>query len=210
MRRLFRRSRRLEGDRGLAMVEMAIVAPLLALLIGGIVEYGTLWRDAQTVTSSSRAATRVASNLGDNYLADYEALLSLNAALSSIDGVVLEDVMIYDASAADGAPHSSCFDSSGDPRDSSGYCNHYSGADVAAINAIDCSVSCSEFPNNSNCAGALTVYYCPQTDRETDQSLGLDSVGVWVRISRQYFTGMFPGDGVTIEDRTVMKVEPQS
>ena len=210
MSRLFRRRGRADGDRGLAMVEMAIVAPLLALLVAGTVEYGTLWRDSQTVTSSSRASARVVSNLGDNYLADYEALLSLNAALSSIDGVTLEDVLIYDASAVDGLPDASCFDGNGDPQDSAGYCNHYSGADVAAINLIDCTVSCVEFPNNSNCAGGVTAYYCPQTDRQTDQLLGLSSVGVWVRISREYFTGMFPGDGVTIEDRTVMKVEPEA
>ena len=48
-RRRFGR-RRADGDRGLAMVEMAIVAPLLALLVGGLVEYGLLWRDNLTVT----------------------------------------------------------------------------------------------------------------------------------------------------------------
>ena len=38
-RRAWERAR---NDRGLAMVEMAIVAPLLALLMAGILEYGTL------------------------------------------------------------------------------------------------------------------------------------------------------------------------
>ena len=71
-RRTWERAR---NDRGLAMVEMAIVAPLLALLMAGILEYGTLWRDDLTVTSSSRAATRVVSNLGTDHLSDYEALL---------------------------------------------------------------------------------------------------------------------------------------
>jgi hypothetical protein len=35
-------------------------------------------------------------------------------------------------------------------------------------------------------------------------------VGVWVRINREYTTGIFPGDGVTITDYTVMTVEPTS
>ena len=203
------RAARARGDRGLAMVEMAIVAPFLALMMAGILEYGTLWRDNLTVTSSSRAAARVASNLGDSHLADYEALLSLNSGLSAIDGFTLEGVMIYDAVAADGEPHSSCFDASGDPRDSTGYCNFYTAAQVTAMVGIDCSTSCAEFPDNSNCAGGLAVHFCPQDDRETDQNTGLTSVGVWVRIQRDYFTGIFPGDGVTIVDQTVMKVEPQ-
>jgi len=207
MRRLLQR--RARGDRGLAMVEFAIVAPLLALLVAGIVEYGTLWRDNLTVTSSTRAAARVVSNLGDNYLSDYEAILSLDAGLAAIDGVTVEGALVFDASAADGSPHSSCFDAGGDPQDSSGFCNYYTGAEVAAMASVDCTVSCSEFPDNSNCSGGMTTYYCPQTDRETDQASGLSSVGVWVRLSRDYFTGLFPGDGVTITDQTVMKVEPR-
>jgi len=191
------------------MVEFAIVAPLLALLFAGIVEYGTLWRDNLTVTSSTRAAARVVSNLGQNHLADYEAILSLDSGLAAIDGVTVEGALVFEASAVNGAPHPSCFDGGGDPQNSAGRCNFYTGAQIAAMASIDCSVSCSEFPNNSNCAGALTTYYCPQTDRETDQASGLSSVGVWVRINRDYFTGLFPGNGVTITDQTVMKVEPR-
>ncbi len=205
-----RRARRAAGERGVAMVEMAIVAPLLALIRGGIVEYGTLWRDDLSVSTSTRAAARVVSNLGDDYLADYEALLSLNAGLSTIDGITIEGVLIYDASAADGEPSALCFDSSGDPRDWGGECNHYSAADLALVNSIDCTVSCSEFPNNATCLSSMAQYFCPQTDRETDQAVGVTSIGVWVRISREYLTGLFPGDGVTITDQTVMKVEPES
>ncbi len=149
MSKIRRFSRRARDDRGVALVEMVIVAPLLALLIGGIVEYGMLWRDDLSATTSTRAAARVASNLGDDNLADYEALLSLSSGLASIDGVTIEGVLIYEGSAADGAPDSSCFDSSGDPRSWSGECNYYSSADLVTVGGIDCSVSCSQFPANS-------------------------------------------------------------
>ncbi len=201
-------SRRAEDDRGVALIEMAIVAPLLALLVAGIVEFGTLWRDNLSAATSTRAAARVASNLGDDYLADYEAVLSLNSGLASINGATIEGVLVYRAAAANGEPSSSCFDGAGNPRSWSGECNFYSAADVATIVAADCTVSCSEFPNNTTCAGAMSAAFCPQTDRVTDQAAGLTSVGVWVRMSRPYMTGMFPGTGVTITDRTVMKVEP--
>jgi hypothetical protein len=208
-----RREARARGDRGLAMVEMAIVAPFLALIAAGIVEYGTMWRDNLTVTSSSRAANRVVSNLGDNNLSDYEAILSLNSGLQAIDGFTLEFVMIYDASAADGAPSSTCFNSSNDPiKNSGGNCNVYTAADVANIAAMTCVTTCAEFPDNGTCSGgsSLIFDFCPQSERSTNQSAGLTSVGVWVRIQRDYFTGIFPGDGVTIEDYSVMKVEPST
>ena len=89
-------SRRLRGDGGLAIVEFAIVAPLLALLAAGVIEFGMAWRDNLTVSSASRAAARVASNLGNNNLADYEALLTLEAALASMEYATLEGVLIYD------------------------------------------------------------------------------------------------------------------
>ena len=202
---------RAEGDCGLAMVEMAIIAPFLALLMAGILEYGTLWRDNLTVTSSSRAASRVVSNLGTDNLSDYEALLSLHAGLSAIDGYTLEYVMIYDASASNGAPSASCFDSSGDPVESAaGNCNVYTAADIATVLALDCTSSCNQFPANATCTDdlSMTFAYCPQLERSDSQVGGLSSIGVWVRIERDYFTGIFPGDGVTIEDYSVMKVEP--
>lgn len=207
------RYRRARGDRGLALVEMAIVSPFLALMLAGILEYGTLWRDSLTATSSSRAAARVVTNLGDDPLADYQALLALHSGLAPIEGHTLEYVMIYLASAVDGQPSATCFDGAGDPvKDSGGFCNVYTGADVATIVGLSCSDDspCDEFPTDSACAGtdSLTADFCPGI-RQTDQNVGLTSVGVWVRISRDYTTGIFPGDGVTMEEYSVMKVEPR-
>ena len=204
-----RRSHRCETDRGVAIVEMAIVAPFLALLVAGIFEFGTMWRDDLTLSSGTRAAARVVSNLGDDRLADYEALLTLDAALSTVDGFTVEAVLIFDAAASDGQPDPSCFDAAGDPQASTGYCNIYTGAQIASMPSLNCLATCSEFPNNTNCAGGLTVYFCPQDDRETSQAAGTTNVGVWIRGDRAYYTGMFPGDGVTMTDRTVMKVEPR-
>ncbi|MEZ5243941.1 MAG: pilus assembly protein [Acidimicrobiales bacterium] len=211
LRRLRRASdRRARGERGVAMVEMAIVAPLLALVIGGMVEFGMLWRDDMTASASTRAAARVASNLGDDNLADYEALLALDAGLSGLTNLNVEGVLIYNASASDGEPHPSCFDASGDPVDSAGQCNYYTAAELAAVSSLSCSPpgGCAEFPDDASCASGWATYFCPQT-RSTNQGAGTTIVGVWVRIQRDYITGMLPGDGVTITDQTVMRVEPR-
>lgn len=205
--RRFTRRHRARGERGVAMVEMAIVAPLLALLIGGIVEFGMLWRDDLTASASTRASARVASNLGDSHLADYEALLALDAGLSGLNNLDIEGVLIYEASAADGDPHPSCFDGSGDPRASTGRCNYYTGAQIAAVSGVDCSVACAEFPDDASCASGWATAFCPQS-RSTNQGAGTTIVGVWVRVQRDFITGLIPGDGVTITDQTVMRVEP--
>ena len=167
-----------------------------------------MWFQKFTLSSSTRAAARVVSNLGDDHLADYEALLTLKSALASVNGLDVEGVLIYDASAADGAPHPSCFDGSGDPQTSAGRCNYFTEAQLTALPAT-CSPSCAEFPDNGTCLGGWSMAFCPSDDRETDQATGTTNVGVWIRVQRDYVTGIFPGDGVTMTDRTIMKVEPR-
>lgn len=193
------------GDSGLAVVEVAIVLPLLALLISGIIEGGMAWRDSLTVSSGTRSAARVVSNLGSNRLADYEALLTLDAALDGLSTSYVVGVLVYDASAADGAVPDACLDSGGNPKSITGSCNYYSAAMIDTM-------SISKFDGVSATTCSPTSwdhFYCP-TDRETRQQQGVEKVGVWVRVKRGWFTNMFPGDGLTVEHRTVMNVEPGS
>ncbi len=204
-RRRARRSRghrRLRGDGGLAIVELAIVVPLLALIAAGTIEFGFAWRDSLTVSNATRAAARVVSNLGTNRLADYEALLTLRAGLATLPaGTTIDGVLIYDATAADGEPPAQCFDSSGAPKSVNGMCNAYSAADLAGL-------SLGDFGGTTSCSSsALDRAWCP-TSRQDQQSLGLDDVGVWVQVDRGWLTRIFPGSGITFDNHTVMRIEP--
>ncbi|MFQ5556786.1 MAG: TadE/TadG family type IV pilus assembly protein [Acidimicrobiales bacterium] len=186
------------------MIEFAIVAPLLGLLLAGTVEFGMAWRDNLTVSSGSRAAARVVSNLGDDPQADYEALLTLEAGLSALDYATIEGVLIYDASATSGNPPAACFDGNGDPQSSaSANCNYYSGTMIDGVIA-----KAANFSSGTSC-GLWDQYFCPVTERSTSQTT-LTDVGIWVRVDRGWFTKVFPGSGLTIEDQTVMRVEPTS
>ena len=51
-------------DNGAAIVEMAIVFPLLVLMIIGIIEIGVAFRDYLTVSAASREGARVAALAG--------------------------------------------------------------------------------------------------------------------------------------------------
>lgn len=52
------RRRRVDGETGAAMVEMAIVLPLLLLLVFGIIEYGRLYNAQITLTHAAREGVR--------------------------------------------------------------------------------------------------------------------------------------------------------
>lgn len=54
------RQRRLRGDQGATIVEFALVLPLLALLIFGIIDFGITYNDYQALRSGVRDAARQA------------------------------------------------------------------------------------------------------------------------------------------------------
>src|SRR5207247_2464811 len=54
---------RARGDRGAALVEAAVVLPLVLLLVFAIIEFGFTFKDLLTVTSATRAGARTATAL---------------------------------------------------------------------------------------------------------------------------------------------------
>ena len=53
-----RKSRRLRGDGGASLVEFALVLPMLTLLICGIIDFGSLYSDYQSLRSGVRDGAR--------------------------------------------------------------------------------------------------------------------------------------------------------
>ena len=50
--------------------------------------------------------------------------------------------------------------------------------------------------------------WCPTT-RQSQQALGADYLGVWMQVTYTYVTKIFPGSGIVIKDRAVMRLEPR-
>ena len=63
-------SPRVQGDGGAVMVEFALILPRVVLLLTGVFEYGTVWRESLTLASVVRAASRQAANNGSNRAAE--------------------------------------------------------------------------------------------------------------------------------------------
>jgi Flp pilus assembly protein TadG len=194
------RKRRAAGDRGAVLTEFALFAPLLALIVAGVLEFGLAWRDSMTVSNALRSGARVGSNAGREREADYTILKSVQAAMAEVPTARIERIIVYKATTSNSAVPASCL-SITTGGGVNGTCNVYVASDLARpLSDFDGTTSCS--------ASAPDRYWCP-TSRQNQQALGADYLGVWMQVRYDYVTGLFPGDGLTIRDRAIMRLEPR-
>ncbi|MCP3855073.1 MAG: pilus assembly protein [Actinomycetia bacterium] len=191
------RARRLRGDEGVALVELALFAPFLIFMVMGMMEFGLMWRDSITVTNSARAGARIGSNAADDNLADYSVVLNVAGALSDISPGDVRKLVIYEASGPNGQVPASCLTSSGPT------CNLYTFPASASLLEAD-------FGADGCVGGDPDDGWCPDDRDNTQVSTGAgDYLGVYVEVYRGYTTGLFPGGGLTLTDTAVMKIEPR-
>jgi len=85
--------RRLHGDDGSAVVEVAILAPVFLLLLAFVVFVGRIGSLSQVVTSAARDASRAASLRGSTSAADADAN-DVVASTMSDHGVSCQDLRV--------------------------------------------------------------------------------------------------------------------
>src|SRR4051812_48939385 len=112
---------------GAALVETAIILPLLSTLSFGVLEFGLLISDELGMASSMRAAVRVASTSGAASTADYDTLQAMRNVKSTAGNSKLQKIVIYRASSAGGEPISAC--ASGE-HGVANQCNVYEASDM--------------------------------------------------------------------------------
>ena len=191
---------RCRGERGTALVELAVLLPLLAILAFGITEFGLALQDRMVVEGAGRAGTRVGSAAGATAAADQTLLLALGSAVNDVGLDNVSWVVVYKSVTADGVVPATCTGPT--PHSVSTSCNAYSGAQLKQIVAgtapgtwFGCGV------------GSLDVSWCP-TSRQTTQALGNDYLGVWLQTVHHLNTGMF-GTQLTLSAQSVMRLEPK-
>lgn len=86
-------------ERGVAILELAIVAPVLLLIMMGMAEMGVGWVGASRVEGSTSTAARVGSSSGGTTDADRNILLSLRASLPDDLLANVERVIVYKSNA---------------------------------------------------------------------------------------------------------------
>jgi Flp pilus assembly protein TadG len=195
------RRRREEGDRGAALVEFVLIAPVFVLLVAGVLEFGLAFRDSMTVSNAIRAGVRVGSNAGRERSADYTIIKAIEAAMAEVPSSHIQRIIVYKADTANSAVPSACLAINGSGG-VAGSCNVYQASDLGRPES-DFTASCT-----GNAGSAPDHYWCP-TGRQATQALGADYLGVYMQVRYTYVTKIFPGTGVTIHDRAIMRLEPR-
>jgi Flp pilus assembly protein TadG len=204
MHRLLRRLRtaRANGSRGAVIVEFVLIAPVFAVIMAGVLELGLAFRDTMTVSNALRSGARVGSNAGRERLADYTILKSIEAAMAEIPTARIQKIIVYKASTSSSAPSTQCLaltpPTGSTPVGRDGSCNVY-GPNSLAL---------AETAFSGVCTGAPDQHWCP-TARQSTQALGADYLGIYMEVRYTYITKMFPGTGITIRDRAIMRLEPR-
>ena len=199
---LRRRRHDAEGrrQRGAALVEFVLIAPVLVLIVAGIFEFGLAFRDSMTLSNGLRSGARVGSNAGREREADFTILKSVEAAMTAVPTAQINRLIVYKAQTADSSVPAACLAITGSGG-VNGVCNVYQTSDLAR--------PLEDFGDATSCSGtAPDRYWCP-TSRQNQQALGADYLGVWMEIRYNFVTGVLPGTGLTIRDKAIMRLEPR-
>lgn len=171
------------GDRGSAVVEAALITPVLLLLIVGVFEFGFAFKDQLAITSAVRAGARMAS--AEPRIATFAADAAAQVARegSALDMGDVKALWVYKA------------DATGHPTGAGGTFS-------------SCSTSCIQFTWNSVqkkflSSGGSGWLYTTQNACQSKQ----DSVGVYLKVDHKSVTkSIF--NVLTLTSHTVMALEP--
>ena len=92
-----------DGERGAAIIEFALVLPILVTLTFGIVEFSSAYHDSSVTADAARAGGRVGSALATSPSFATSTVAAVNAALETLPADDPQELWIYKAN-ADGFP----------------------------------------------------------------------------------------------------------
>ncbi|HHC08093.1 MAG TPA: pilus assembly protein [Actinobacteria bacterium] len=194
------------SERGAALVEMALVVPVLLVILFGIIELGIAFRDRLTIGNATQTAARVGTAMGQQPDADLRILQSFEQSLSALpnSGVgIIKYVDIFEADAY-GNPVGGC---------PGGNCNRYFYTYVDGTGPL-----CDWTPCPDPDAGYSGWNWAPN---ERSILVGdLDVMGVRMTYGHSWITGGFlPLPDVACDsgspptncwaDTALMRMEPQ-
>lgn len=189
--------RRTRSDRAAALIEAAIILPVLMMFLLGIIEFGLVYATGATATGASRSGARLAAasfgpSKSDLQTASNNVASVVSGDLQALTSAVPIGMVVYkvDPTRSDGGP-SGGFPASNDTM--SGGCT--SNCFRYTWNAATKKMATASGPgwtltNADICVAASTA-----------------SVGVWVLIRHSYLTQLI-GKYNYVPGKTVMRLEP--
>lgn len=192
---------RLHGDQGTALVEAGLMSPIFLFLILAIIEYGFYFSSYLAIGRASSDAARVAAVMGNDPATDFEIVKSIKESTRALDGSSVRKIIVFKASGFNATVPVACQPTVDSPIAVTGSgCNGYTGA--ASFSLPKERFGCVA-PNNASQG------YCPTSRKVGFRSPGgpPDYVGIYIRYSHQFITGLF-GDDLEITETFITRVEP--
>ena len=193
-------ARRVGGERGATLVELAVISVFLVTMIAGTFDYGQAWRSGLAVNEASRTGARVGSAQGPSRAADYNALSGAKAALVSSGKLArVLRVVVFRSTAADGKVPTACKTGS------------TSDCQVITGTAFQTSWESQSYTSATDSTGCLVIAtaknWCPTSRIDTQATA--EYYGLWIQIRHPY---MFPllGSGIDVARSSTMRIEPRA
>ncbi len=186
------------SERGAVMVEAAISAPLLFLMIFGIIEMSLMFRDRVALDAVGHDAVRAAAIGGNDQNADHHVLEVVVDSSSPLADDAITKIIIFRADGPEGDVPPACLAGS---QDSTDQCNSYLPTQFGE--------PLSEFGCQSD--RNLDRFWCPG-DRVVAQTAAHggppDYIGVYLELERSMVTGFF-GSDQTFTTTAILRLEPR-
>jgi Flp pilus assembly pilin Flp len=173
--------RHLGDEDGAAMVEFALVLPLLLLLLFGIIEWSFVFRDSLTVASATRAGARTASAMPRNATFADSTARAVATAIDALPDDAVQELWVYKAGPT--------------------------GMPVGRTDFASCT-SCVRYRWDGDADRFVRQSGATWDPTSQDACAGeTDAVGIWLKVHHRFLTSFF-GPDMDLTDHTVMNLEP--
>jgi hypothetical protein len=175
--------------------------PLFFLIVFGMLEFGFAFRNYLTLANGTRDGARTGTTAGNGATADYQILQAISSSMSAMSEDDIEQIVIFHADGPDDTVPAACT-TIGAGSSTGSECNVYDTQDFDLDeDEFDCGGP-GTAPDGGWCPTARRVAVNPPHGPP-------DYIGVWIQVRYDYITGLFPGSGLTFDDTTIMRIEPQ-
>jgi hypothetical protein len=182
------------SESGAALVEAALVLPVLMVFLLGIIEFGLAYASGSTTTASSRSGARLAAT---SYATAGSASSAQRSAADQIAAAAAADLKALNNATPVGMVIYKVNPSSGDGAPSGGF----PGPNLSG----GCSSNCFRYTWNP---ATRTMEYSSGGWPNPDAcGATVDSIGVYVQVEHRYLTQLI-GESRSIGAHTVMRLEP--
>ncbi len=180
------------GEGGAAIVEMAMLLPILLMLVLGVFELGAAFKSYLTTSNAVREGTRLLSARGTDEMADCQALVKAVDALTLANGFeALDRIEIFQADPEDGSAYGPSTTntfrySAGDPR-----------------NCTTTEPNCGSWTCDINWTPGMR-------DALVGPNVSPDLIGMRIVYRHDWLSGFPPFRGsITIDEQTISRLEPE-